>query len=283
MNAAEAVLPACKQARDKKSGQEGAIMGTKSQAVVRLDPETAGAAAFERVRRVPAALTPAAAAAFALALPTRNEARIAVLTSDSLLAFAVTTLAVAHFPAVTVIRPELDDIRAARHLDSRSHALLIVDAALLNELGAETLGGWLRPFRAIPMLLLSATPGVQTLEACTQVKAAPRDITPRGLAEAIRTMLRRSDNAGADRRQRPQEIDRLTATQWRVIGYLGSGHSNKEIAYRMGISEATVKAHVGAAIARLGLTNRTEVALFAQRLAMGSRWSAVAADLDAPV
>jgi DNA-binding NarL/FixJ family response regulator len=216
-------------------------------------------------------------------MPARNEARIAVLTSDSLLAFAVTSLATAHFPAVTVIRPELDDIRAARHLDSRSHALIIVDGTLVSELGAETLGAWLRPFRAIPMLLISVTPGAQTLEGCAHVTLAPRDITPRGLAETLRLMLRRSDNAVADRRQRPQEIDRLTATQWRVIGYLGSGHSNKEIAYRMGISEATVKAHVGAAIARLGLTNRTEVALFAQRLAMGSRWSAAAADLDAPL
>ncbi len=258
-------------------------MGTISQHALRVDTESSGAAPFERPRRGAVGPTPAAAAAFALALPTRNEARIAVLTSDSLLAFAVTTLATAHFPAATVIRPDLDDIRAARHLDSRTHALIVVDANLLSELGAEALGGWLRPFRAIPMLLISSTPGVQTLEGCANVKSAPRDITPRGLAEALRQMLRRSDNGGGDRRQRPQEIDRLTATQWRVIGYLGGGHSNKEIAYRMGISEATVKAHVGAAIARLGLTNRTEVALFAQRLAMGSRWSAVAADLDAPV
>jgi DNA-binding NarL/FixJ family response regulator len=258
-------------------------MGTISQAAMRVETETAGVAPFERPRRGHVGPTPAAAAAFALALPTRNEARIAVLTSDALLAFAVTTLATSHFPAATVIRPELDDIRAARHLDSRTHALIIVDANLLSELGSETLGGWLRPFRAIPMLLISSTPGVQTLEGCSNVKSAPRDITPRGLAEALRHMLRRSDNSAGDRRQRPQEIDRLTATQWRVIGYLGGGHSNKEIAYRMGISEATVKAHVGAAIARLGLTNRTEVALFAQRLAMGSRWSAVAADLDAPV
>jgi DNA-binding NarL/FixJ family response regulator len=257
-------------------------MGTNSQVAKRLAVESTGLAPFGRMRRGALSPTSAAAAAFALALPARNEARIAVLTSDALLAFAVTSLATSHFPAVTVIRPELADIRAARYLDSRTHALILVDAMLLNELGADAVGAWLRPFRAIPMLLLSAT-GAQTIEGCTNVKPAPRDITPRGLAEILRLMLRRSDNGGVDRRQRPQEIDRLTATQWRVIGYLGSGFSNKEIAYRMGISEATVKAHVGAAIARLGLTNRTEVALFAQRLAMGSRWSAMAAELDAPV
>jgi two-component system nitrate/nitrite response regulator NarL len=258
-------------------------MGSGSQHAIRLEAEAAAAAPFDRPRRAPPGPTPSAAAAFAVALPTRNEARVAVLTADSLLAFAVTTLATAHFPAVTVIRPELDDIRAARHLDSRTHALIIVDAALQGELGPEALGAWLRPFRAIPMLLISSTPGAHTLEGCANVTSAPRDITARGLAEMLRQLLRRSDNGGGERRQRPQDNDRLTATHWRVIGYLGGGHSNKEIAYRMGISEATVKAHVGAAIARLGLTNRTEVALFAQRLAMGSRWSAAAADVSAPV
>lgn len=258
-------------------------MGIRSPQAVRLEAEKAGATPFERSRRTQVVPTPAAAEAFALAMPARNEARIAVLTSDSLLAFAVTALATAHFPAATVIRPELDDIRAARHHDSRTHALVVVDAALISELGPETLGAWLRPFRVVPMLLLSSTPGAHKLEGCADVLSAPRDISARGLAETLRRLLHRSDNSCGDRRQRPQEIDRLTATQWRVIGYLGCGHSNKEIAYRMGISEATVKAHVGAAIARLGLTNRTEVALFAQRLAMGSRWSAAAADVDAPV
>ena len=216
-------------------------------------------------------------------LPLRVECRIAVLTSDSLMAFAVTSLCTSHFPVVTVIRPELDDLRAARHLDSRGHALIILDAALLSELGPDLVGTWLRPFRSVPVLLLSATPGAQTLDHFQSVKAIPRDITPRGLAETIRLTLKRADQGAGERRGRLQEIDRITATQWRVIGYLGNGHSNKEIAFRMGISEATVKAHVGAAIARLGLTNRTEVALFAQRLAMGSRWSAMATDVDAPI
>ena len=43
------------------------------------------------------------------------------------------------------------------------------------------------------------------------------------------------------------------------------------------------KVHAGIASARFGLTNRTEVALFAQRHAMGARGSAVAADPDVPV
>lgn len=222
--------------------------------------------------------------ALALVSPvtTRNEDRIAVLTSDGLLAFAVTSLALAHFPTATVVKPELDDVRAGRHLDPRGYCLLIVDAGLEFEPGA--FERWTRPFRDVPVILLSPSGGVRDFAACPDVRVVPRDITPRGLTEAIRLALTKGEGARAARhRQRPQEIDRITATQWRVIGFLGCGCSNKEIAFRMGISEATVKAHVGAAIARLGLTNRTEVALFAQRLAMGSRWAASAAEVDAPV
>lgn len=247
----------------------------------RLDPEANKIAHFKPARRS----TPVASSnvsSVMAQLPVRSECRIAVLTEDPLLAFAVTALATSHFPTVTVIRPEIEDVRASRHLDSRGHALIVLDEALTRELGPEALGGWLRPFRAVPMLLLAATPEAARVDFCRDVSAVPRDITPRGLAEAIRAALRKTGGEAADRRQRPQEIDRITATQWRVIGYLGAGHSNKEIAFRMGISEATVKAHVGAAIARLGLTNRTEVALFAQRLALGSRWAAVAAGVDAP-
>ena len=259
--------------RNDKNNGVGRFMRTNSQNLRRLD--LASDAASHQSGAAPSAPVVAT-------LPVRAETRIAVLTADPLLAFAVTALCTSHFSTVTVMSPELDDLRAARHLDSRSHALIILDAPLISQLGPETLGAWLRPFRAVPALLLSATPNVQTLDHFQTVKAIPRDVSPRGLAESIRLMLKNADQSAGERRARPQEIDRITATQWRVIGYLGNGHSNKEIAFRMGISEATVKAHVGAAIARLGLTNRTEVALFAQRLALGSRWTAMAADVDAP-
>jgi DNA-binding NarL/FixJ family response regulator len=161
--------------------------------------------------------------------------------------------------------------------------LIIVDGALLSSMGTEALGSWLRPFRGVPMLLLTTNPGTQSLDQCLQVVPVPRDVTPRSLAEAIRCGLQDQEKIIAERRPRPQAIERITATQWRVIGYLGAGHSNKEIAYRMGISEATVKAHVGAAIAKLGLTNRTEVALFSQRLSLGARWAKIAGEVEAPV
>jgi DNA-binding NarL/FixJ family response regulator len=46
---------------------------------------------------------------------------------------------------------------------------------------------------------------------------------------------------------------------------VGDGHANKVIARRLGISERTVKAHLTSIYQRLGVTDRTQAALWAQR------------------
>ena len=49
---------------------------------------------------------------------------------------------------------------------------------------------------------------------------------------------------------------------------LGEGLLNKQIAYRLGVSEATIKAHVTAILRKLDVTNRTQAVLAVQRLAI---------------
>lgn len=56
----------------------------------------------------------------------------------------------------------------------------------------------------------------------------------------------------------------LTERQRQVVERLRQGQSNKEIAYGLGISIGTVKAHIGAILVRLGARNRTEAAVLAQ-------------------
>ncbi|KAB7774977.1 LuxR C-terminal-related transcriptional regulator, partial [Xanthomonas sp. LMG 12460] len=45
---------------------------------------------------------------------------------------------------------------------------------------------------------------------------------------------------------------------------------NKQIAYDLGVSEATIKAHVTAILRKLGVTNRTQAVLLAGKLAIDS-------------
>lgn len=58
----------------------------------------------------------------------------------------------------------------------------------------------------------------------------------------------------------------LTPQQFRVLNMIAEGLLNKQIAYDLGVSEATVKAHMTAIMRKLGVSNRTQVALAASHL-----------------
>ena len=60
----------------------------------------------------------------------------------------------------------------------------------------------------------------------------------------------------------------LTPQQFRVLQMLGAGRLNKQIAYDLNVSEATIKAHVTAILRKLGVTNRTQAVLMAGKLAI---------------
>ena len=60
----------------------------------------------------------------------------------------------------------------------------------------------------------------------------------------------------------------LTPQQFRVLTMIAEGQLNKQIAWDLGVSEATVKAHMTAIMRKLGVNNRTQVALAASQLAV---------------
>lgn len=60
----------------------------------------------------------------------------------------------------------------------------------------------------------------------------------------------------------------LTARELEVLTQVGRGLSNKRIARELEISESTVKAHVGHVLSKLGLADRTQAALHAQRIGL---------------
>lgn len=64
------------------------------------------------------------------------------------------------------------------------------------------------------------------------------------------------------------DFSRLTGRQIDVLRTMAVGRSNKEIARELGLSPATVKAHVAAIIAALGSSNRTEAAFAARNFGL---------------
>ena len=60
----------------------------------------------------------------------------------------------------------------------------------------------------------------------------------------------------------------LTVRQAEVLGFIAQGLSNKQIAYKMSVSEATVKLHVNALLRSVGATNRTQAVIIAQKIGL---------------
>jgi DNA-binding NarL/FixJ family response regulator len=75
-----------------------------------------------------------------------------------------------------------------------------------------------------------------------------------------------NDNLPTDLGRQPAAAAQLTPTQMKVLAGVYSGQLNKQIAYDLGIAEATVKAHMTALMRKLNVRNRTQVAVAAQRM-----------------
>ncbi|MCM1224257.1 MAG: response regulator transcription factor, partial [Lachnospiraceae bacterium] len=60
----------------------------------------------------------------------------------------------------------------------------------------------------------------------------------------------------------------LTNRQSQVLELVAQGLSNKQIAYEMGVSEATVKLHINALLRSIGATNRTQAVVTAQKMGL---------------
>ena len=58
-----------------------------------------------------------------------------------------------------------------------------------------------------------------------------------------------------------KRLQALTPQQTRVLGMLAEGLLNKQIAYELGVSEATIKAHVSAILQKLGVDSRTQAVI----------------------
>jgi DNA-binding NarL/FixJ family response regulator len=63
-----------------------------------------------------------------------------------------------------------------------------------------------------------------------------------------------------------QRAAQLTPQQWRVLALMIQGDQNKQIAFKLGVGEATVKAHVTVILRKLGVRSRTQAVIEARGL-----------------
>jgi DNA-binding NarL/FixJ family response regulator len=98
-----------------------------------------------------------------------------------------------------------------------------------------------------------------------------KDADPEDVLQGIRAVSRgespihpRAARALLGVRAGSQQVQ-LTSRETEVLGLVRAGLANKQIARRLSISERTVKAHLTSAFARIGVTDRTQAALWAER------------------
>jgi DNA-binding NarL/FixJ family response regulator len=103
---------------------------------------------------------------------------------------------------------------------------------------------------AIGYLLKDARPD----ELLGAIRAAHRGESPLA-PKAATVVLSRAKSA------QPQ----LTGREQQVLRLVGAGLPNKRVAHQLGISEQTVKSHLTSIFQRIGVTDRTNAALWAQR------------------
>ncbi len=75
-----------------------------------------------------------------------------------------------------------------------------------------------------------------------------------------------------------KKIAELTPKQLEVFNLLESGILNKQIAYEQRVTEATVKAHITAIMRKLGVNNRTQIVLIANKVKVDENFGATAND-----
>ena len=149
-----------------------------------------------------------------------------------------------------LVMPALDGIAAMRALRERVPGARVIvltsfadDDKLLPALRAGAAGYLLK--NAEPQELARAVRAANAGEALLDPHVAAR------LVDAL---------AGEK-----EPLDRLTPREREVLQLIGRGFSNKRIAQELRLSEKTVKTHVGHVLAKLGVDDRTQAAVFAVR------------------
>ena len=139
-------------------------------------------------------------------------------------------------------------------------------------------------FPAIPVVIVSASDDGGTIRQSLDFGASgfiPKRFGVDTLRDAITKVLggdvwvpADTDLSSATDPELMRLRDRLvtqTPQQVRVLMMLSEGLLNKQIAYELGVSEATIKAHVSAILQKLGVESRTQAVIAAAKIAGGQR------------
>lgn len=157
----------------------------------------------------------------------------------------------------------------------KSDLLIITDLVMPGMRGLQSLADIRSAARHARIVVYSSIASPSLAEACLQQGAnavVGKRVEREDFAAALATVLsggtttivpEHGSAMSRDILDRATAVVQLSPQQTRVFQMLGDGLLNKQIAYNLGISEATVKAHVGRILEVLGVSSRSKAAICA--------------------
>jgi len=173
----------------------------------------------------------------------------------------------------------LDTLQAV--VESNPEAdLLLLDLNMPGVSGFSALAYIRSKHESLPTVIVSAMDDPAVIRRSIQHGASgfiPKSSPISTLEKGIRAVLDgevwvpeginlKDDRLDSEEAEIAAALSSLTPHQFRVLMMLGEGLLNKQIAYQLGVSEATIKAHVTAVLRKMHVNNRTQAVLAVERL-----------------
>lgn len=169
---------------------------------------------------------------------------------------------------------------AVQELQERGERdLVLLDLNMPGSRGLSGLSQLRAQFPAVPVAVVSATEDANTIRKSIAMGASgyiPKSSSTAEMRLAVSQILAGNiylpegidPDGGVDDEEAEMitRLQSLTPQQTRVLGMLGEGLLNKQIAYELGVSEATVKAHVSAILLKLRVDSRTQAVIQVNKL-----------------
>lgn len=160
---------------------------------------------------------------------------------------------------------------AAAHPDAE---LMLLDLTMPGVSGFSGLMALRSEYASLPIVIISATDDAVTIRRALDLgasgfisKSSGIDDIRRGVQTVLAGDIATPDSYRDGQEQDPDVADlihrlhTLTPQQSRVLTMLGEGLLNKQIAYELSVSEATIKAHVSAILLKLNVDSRTQAVI----------------------
>ena len=199
--------------------------------------------------------------------------RIVIADDHPLFRAALTTAIARAAPGAEI--EETSSLAGARDaLEAGGVDLLLLDLKLSDSEGFAGLAGIRADFPAAPVAIVSASEDDATVRRALAFGAAgfiPKSATLTQMVDALEAILSGDVWSPALTETEPTEsmearIANLTPSQLKILIGLQQGRSNKQIAFDLGVTEATIKAHLTGVFKKLGVQNRTQAVIAAQAL-----------------